>query len=709
MCERPKIHVFLAAPRPSTGDGGLQSVRLPCWRRLKLTWREGHLIPAADEDGGTQEDESSPKEASASTSHQITRRSRRPEDQRASPLGEVSHLPADQPEPQLSLFSRYLSTWTLSQALFLRGIQSSRCATKPEHTQTSAAHAPGTPELFSPASGSPRGDDELPGAARRSPEGPGGPVSLARVEQGGVVLEATSNGVLCSQEADHPVSASAFKRARLDEASDGGAPKGFRATTTLLARCADAAARYRVLVAVVHPSQLKEIKVKRGASAGSLVPLASLVVTDQSAVDMTVLLWRRAAFWAAAVDVGDVLFITGLQLSEDTWRGEKILESTFRSKLLNLGHVSAPSCPTGGQHVDAGSVSSLSDFLRERRPLLLSVPRRPPQDMKRLPYAPLWPRAVNTLFHALLRVRHAYVSAGVSPRFVPCVAEWRAEAESCRRSALERHAVASVVGADGQKGVLLLWGSALDWLPRFRKHQDAIWDIRFLLVREAPDFDLPELHTTPWSDARRVDAADRRLGCFVCATGRSVEMDVDTLLSQQYSGEALLRVQALAFRFQPSHGAPRPILDSSVPLSAFLAALSGDVTYSGCSRCAAELDVDINGIYIPCYPCLPSGAVRRYYRPAVLTVSGRGSAQVCVQLPGVTVQKILDVPPDRLLRNAGSDVKHVQVAAERLHALLSLPRKDVLITVRSLFLCDENSAPISRELTLLDLRFVSDT
>uniref|UniRef100_A0A3Q3DKU4 Uncharacterized protein n=1 Tax=Hippocampus comes TaxID=109280 RepID=A0A3Q3DKU4_HIPCM len=254
--------------------------------------------------------------------------------------------------------------------------------------------------------------------------------------------------------------------------------------------------------------------------------------------------------------------------------------------------------------------------------------------------------------------------------------------------------LAPVVGADGQKGVLLLWGSALDWLPRFRKHQDAIWDIRFLLVREAPDFDLPELHTTPWSDARR----------------------------------------ALAFRFQPSHGAPRPILDSSVPLSAFLAALSGDVTYSGCSRCAAELDVDINGIYIPCYPCLPSGAVRRYYRPAVLTVSGRGSAQVCVQLPGVTVQKILDVPPDRLLRNAGetrfvefrlalgtalnvsywlsaagSDVKHVQVAAERLHALLSLPRKDVLITVRSLFLCDENSAPISRELTLLDLRFVSDT
>lgn len=59
--------------------------------------------------------------------------------------------------------------------------------------------------------------------------------------------------------------------------------------------------------------RLSSFKVKRGASAGSLVPLASLVVTDQSAVDMTVLLWRRAAFWAAAVGVGDVLFITGAQ------------------------------------------------------------------------------------------------------------------------------------------------------------------------------------------------------------------------------------------------------------------------------------------------------------------------------------------------------------------------------------------------------------
>ncbi|XP_061546766.1 shieldin complex subunit 2, partial [Phycodurus eques] len=600
---------------------------------------------------------------------------------------------------------------------------------RPDTLQTSPACSSDTPELFSPATCSADGSDELFSALRHSsdvsgklnsraslsPEGSGGPSSVARqVEQGGVVLEATAHGVLCSQEADDHISWPGSKRARLCEAvgcdadgpdADTGDVGGTgedrcRSSTTLLVQCTEATTRYRVLVAVVHPCQLKEIKVKRGPSAGSLVPLASLVVTDQSGVDMTVLLWRRAAFWAAAVGAGDVVFITGLQLSEDTWRGEKILQSTFSSKLLNLGHISAPSCPPGGQHVAAGSVSALCDFLGARRPLLSSTPRRPPQDLKRLPYAPLWQCRVNTLVHALLRVKHAYISK-----------EWRAEAESCRRSALEPHAVASVEGAGGQRGALLLWGSALDWLPRFRTHPDAVWDVRFLLVREGSNTDLPELHTTPWSAARRADGADRRLGGFLRPSGSGVEMDVDTLLSQQYSGDALLRVQVHAFRFQPFHDAPQASLDRASPRSAILAALSGDVTYSGCGRCSAELDADANGIYGPCYPCLPASAVRRYYRPAVLTVSGQGAVRVCVQVPAVAVQKILDVPPDRLLRNAaaGSDVKYVQVAAERLHDLLWLPGKSVVIGVRSLFLCDENSAPVSQELTLLDLRVPPDT
>ena len=53
------------------------------------------------------------------------------------------------------------------------------------------------------------------------------------------------------------------------------------------------------------------LKVKSGPAAGTFVPLASIVVTDQSAVEMKVVLWRRAAFWALTVCPGEILLITG--------------------------------------------------------------------------------------------------------------------------------------------------------------------------------------------------------------------------------------------------------------------------------------------------------------------------------------------------------------------------------------------------------------
>lgn len=45
------------------------------------------------------------------------------------------------------------------------------------------------------------------------------------------------------------------------------------------------------------------------------------------------------------------------------------------------------------------------------------------------------------------------------------------------------------------------------------------------------------------------------------------------------------------------------------------------------------------------------------------------------------------------------------MAAEKIQTLLSLPKKTFIIIIRSHFLCDENSIPISQDFTLLDLRF----
>lgn len=93
-------------------------------------------------------------------------------------------------------------------------------------------------------------------------------------------------------------------------------------------------------------------------------------------------------------------------------------------------------------------------------------------------------------------------------------------------------------------------------------------------------------------------------------------------------------------------------------------------------------------------------------RPGVMTVSGRGCGRLRVLVPPVPLQKILEAPPDRLQRSSapGSQVRLVQVAAEKIQNLLALPRKTFVVTVRSHFLCDENSVPISQDFTLLDLQ-----
>ncbi|KAK2824712.1 hypothetical protein Q5P01_021887 [Channa striata] len=771
MCDRPKIHVFLGPPPPSydsasVPDSGVEREDSPFaeWRHLECTWTRGRLRPAREEDRTT---EAEPSTLNVSDQHDETttdlsglfceldqtRDASRGREEPAGPgctinteqdnvhsddhraagtclkrdyepgpenegrcsasLGEYLDgcFPADQPEPDPehqqapavhppSAHTQYLSSWTLSQTLVLRGRLGIQSASSPEKAQPCMS-------LFSSATSS-------PGA---SPELFSQPCLTPRAEEGGVVLEATTDGVLCSQEStatsSSPLRSPRVKKALLSEetrteVSEEGSSStttGLQGPTTLLSRCDKLGGRYSVLVAVVHPCHLKEVKVRSGPSAGTFVPLASIVVTDQSSVEMKVVLWRRAAFWTLTVSPGDVLLITGLQVNTDRWRGETVLQSTFSSKLLNLGQITASTSPPAPQHVGHRSLSSLCCFLRKRRPLLLSLSHRPPQNPNRLPYVPLRALRINTLVHAVLRVTDSHVSSA-----------WRSEADSRCRSAVQEKVVLTVEQGDGQQGALVLWGAAVGWLPRFSRNRAAVWEFRVLLVREGLTSDLPELHSTPWSSIQLLDTTDQRVQDFYpqqpirTGSGSSLELDLDTLLSQKYSGNVELRANVTAFHFQDvSQNAPHPVLVSSTSLADILEALDGDITYIGCSRCCTELDTDANGIYDPCYPCLPHTAVRGYYRPGVLTVSGTGCSHVCVQVPPVPLQRILNAPPDKLHRSSAlsSKVKHIQVAAERIQTLLSLPRKTFIITVRSHFLCDENSVPISQELTLLDLQFPS--
>ncbi|XP_048472335.1 shieldin complex subunit 2 isoform X3 [Rhincodon typus] len=80
--------------------------------------------------------------------------------------------------------------------------------------------------------------------------------------------------------------------------------------TQQLKNCTDRTRKYHVLVTVLFRCLLKEIQIKSGTFAGCRVPIATILVTDQSGVIMKIALWRAAAFWALSVFPGDVLLVT---------------------------------------------------------------------------------------------------------------------------------------------------------------------------------------------------------------------------------------------------------------------------------------------------------------------------------------------------------------------------------------------------------------
>ncbi|XP_066534795.1 shieldin complex subunit 2 isoform X2 [Hoplias malabaricus] len=743
MANKPKIHVFMGAPHPSSVSNKALEKESFQWNTLELCWSQKGLRPRTEAsedqshfecDGHTSDDQGdyvenidklkpstvnekqsflgcndASKSASENDSTPSICTSSRAE--QAHPENDFcpgvvteyldSCFPSPQPGPStdptithpqsnsaISVETEYLTIWTRSQGLLLRGgvvkqhevgslgtprspqaspKQTHLASGTPRSPQTSPQQTPlaslSSPDLYSPeVSPSQRG---LGGTLQ-------GSVELFntrwshRHQEGGVGLESTPDGILCSQtnppgrteaaveqeDPGLPVSSpnyskktspapSSSKRARTSPTATKGQPKiGQKSViplcgpTTLLSRCRSHGVRYSILVAVVHPCHLKEIKVRAGASAGSSVPLASVIVTDQSGVEMKVVLWRTAAFWALTVYPGDIVLISDVTLHEDKWRGETVLQSSYISRLLNLGQVTQTHIPQA----------------------------------------------------------------------------WRDGAEGVSRTGSVLKAVLNVEQGDSMPGAVVLWGSALAWLQRLHSNKDAIWEFRLLLVKQDVTSGLMELHSTPWSSCQPLFPDDPRCRefynkAFAHRGSSSFEIDLHTLLSQKYTGDVELKVQISAFRFQSSPSQDTvQLLDQNTPLERILEVVCGDITFPGCGLCCAELDTDENGIYRPCYPCLPHTGVRRYYRPVVLTVK-EGEHQVCVQVPPILVQKILlNTSPDKLNKSVApaSEERFIHILARRIHSILSNPRTTFHLTVRSHFECDENGIPTAQNFLLLD-------
>ncbi|XP_072534459.1 shieldin complex subunit 2 isoform X2 [Salminus brasiliensis] len=629
----------------------------------------------------------------------------------------------------MSVETEYLTVWTKSQSLLMRGRVvkqpqggspgTPRSPLTPSSPQQTPLASVGSPELYSP-DGSP-GQRGLGGTLQSSLNLFYGSLSQ-RHHEGGVIIECTPDGILCSQESppgrasmaveqeDSPNTSvetsptpSTSKRAKLSPAASKDHQQMGRKSvlpvcgpTTLLSRCKSHGVHYSILVVVVHPCHLKEIKVKSGASAGSSVPLASLIVTDQSGVEMKVVLWRTAAFWALTVYPGDILLITGVTVYEDKWRGETVLQSSYISRLLNLGQITPDHTPQAPQNVNIHTLRTLCTHLYEKRPLLVSLPARTAQNLHSVPFVRLGSLRPDTLVHALLRVKHSRT-----------ISAWCDKVEGVSRTGSVLKAVLNVEQGDGTQGAVVLWGSALALLQRINKNKDAVWEFRLLLVKQDVMSGLFELHSTPWSSCQPVFPDDTRCREFynTASLHDSFEIDLHTLLSQKYTGDVELRAQIMAFQFQSSPSQDAVLLmGQEMSLEKILEVVCGDITFTGCGLCCAELDTDENGIYRPCYPCLPHTGVRRYYRPAVLTVR-EGERQVCVQVPPTLVQKILlDTPPDKLNKPVApaSEERFVHVVAKRIHSILSTPRTMFRLTIRSHFDCDENRIPIVQNFFLLD-------
>lgn len=80
---------------------------------------------------------------------------------------------------------------------------------------------------------------------------------------------------------------------------------------SLIKNCDSKSQKYNCLVMVLAPCHVKEINIKSGPNSGSKVPLATIVVIDQSEIKKKVFLWRTAAFWALTVFLGDIILLTG--------------------------------------------------------------------------------------------------------------------------------------------------------------------------------------------------------------------------------------------------------------------------------------------------------------------------------------------------------------------------------------------------------------
>ncbi|XP_067566396.1 shieldin complex subunit 2 isoform X5 [Pseudorca crassidens] len=229
--------------------------------------------------------------------------------------------------------------------------------------------------------------------------------------------------------------------------------------TSLIKNCDSESQKYNCLVMVLSPCHVKEINIKSGPNSGSKVPLATIVVIDQSEIKKKVFLWRTAAFWALTVFLGDIILLTDVTIHEDHWVGETVLQSTFTSHLLNLGSYSSVHPEEYSSMVSDIVLQDLLAYVSSKHSYLRDLPQRQLQKMSSIEFVELEQLQPDVLVHAVLRVVDITILT---------------EALYSYRGQKQRKIMLTVEQAQGQHYVLVLWGPGAAWYPQLQRKKGVI-------------------------------------------------------------------------------------------------------------------------------------------------------------------------------------------------------------------------------------------
>lgn len=464
-----------------------------------------------------------------------------------------------------------------------------------------------------------------------------------------------------------------------------------RKRPSLLKDCCCKDKKYNILVTVMHPCHIKEIQIKARTKMSSKVPLATIVVFDQSEMQEKIMLWRSTAFWSLTVFPGDVTLITDVVIYENHWVGEKMLQSTYTSRLLNFGNFSTINQNEFSHIVDVNVLKDLLAYVSSKHTYLQALPKRQPQTLNNIQHVLLNQLKPDTLVHSTVKIVSIIVLT---------------ESTYSYKGLKQRKIILTVEQVKDQHYALVLWGAAADYCPHLQKKRDHIWEFKYLFAKHNPVSGELELHTTPWTTFECLFEDDKRAVEFKAKFKKSVKSlirgtSLAELLQEKCSGTIQVRAHISELKFtSSSYG--QLIFDHNTSLRRIFASLSL-ITYTGCAKCGLELQTDDNKIYKQCTSCLPSNKVKIFYRPSLMTVEDDGY-EISVWVVSELMEKMfLNIPADWLNKtiDPSLDTTYGMIVAELCHSLITDIQAYYLLEIKSHFVLDENSYPLEKDFHLL--------